>query len=105
MSADAWYYQAVNTIGHAGIVSGVGDGMYNPEGLVTWGQAITVISRFVESQECPLQHIAYDGWATPYIATAVSLGWIEDNEDFRPDEIISRGELVSLYNRVLELYR
>lgn len=105
VSADAWYYQAVTTIGHAGIVSGVGGGRYDPDGLVTWAQAITVLSRFVEQQECELKHITYTGWARPFIETAVSLGWIEDNHEFVPDALIKRGELVSLFNSVLGLYR
>ena len=105
VSADVWYYQAVTTIGHAGIVSGVGGGRYDPDGLVTWAQAITVLSRFVEPQECELKHITYTGWARPFIETAVSLGWIEDNHEFVPDALIQRGELVSLFNSVLGLYR
>ena len=105
VSAGAWYYQAVTTIGHAGIVSGVGGGQYDPDGLVTWAQAITVLSRFVEQQECELKHIIYTGWARPFIETAVSLGWIEDNHEFVPDALIKRGELVSLFNSVLGLYR
>ena len=105
VSAGAWYYQTVTTIGHAGIVSGVGGGRYDPDGLVTWAQAITVLSRFVEQQECELKHITYTGWARPFIETAVSLGWIEDNHEFVPDALIKRGELVSLFNSVLKLYR
>ena len=105
VSAGAWYYHAVTTIGHAGIVSGVGGGRYDPDGLVTWVQAITVLSRFVEPQECELKHITYTGWARPFIETAVSLGWIEDNHEFVPDALIKRGELVSLFNSVLGLYR
>lgn len=105
VSAGAWYYQAVTTIGHAGIVSGVGGGRYDPDGLVTWVQAITVLSRFVDQQEYKLKHITYNGWALPYLETAVALGWISDGSDFAPDSIINRGELVSLYNRVLETYK
>ena len=105
VSADVWYYQAVTTIGHAGIVSGVGGGRYDPDGLVTWTQAITVLSRFVEQQECELKHITYTGWARQAVETAVALGWIEDSTEFVPDAPISRGELVSLFNSVLESYR
>lgn len=105
VSVGAWYYQAVTTIGHAGIVSGVGGGRYDPDGLVTWAQAITVLSRFVEQQECELKHITYTGWARQAVETAVALGWIEDSTEFVPDAPISRGELVSLFNCVLESYR
>lgn len=105
VTTDAWYYRYVQTINRAGIVLGVGESNYAPNGLVTWAQTITILSRFVEPQDCELQHIQYDGWAVDDVQTAVSLGWIEDSAEFNPDAIISRGELVQLVNSVLEMYR
>lgn len=105
VSAGAWYYEAVTTIAHAGIVNGIGEGRYDPEGLVTWAQALTVLSRFVEAQEWPLQYIQYNGWARQAMETAVALGWIEDSAKVAPDSTITRGEVVALINTVLEQYR
>ncbi|MGN1113132.1 MAG: S-layer homology domain-containing protein [Acutalibacteraceae bacterium] len=105
VAADAWYYRYVQTINRAGIVLGVGEGNYAPNGLVTWAQTITILSRFVEPQDCELQHIQYDGWAVDAVQTAVALGWIEDSAEFNPDAIISRGQLVDLVNSVLAMYR
>lgn len=103
--SDAWYYRYVQTINRAGIVLGVGEGTYAPNGLVTWAQTITILSRFVEPQDYELQHIQYDGWAVDAVQTAVALGWIEDSAEFNPDAIISRGQLVDLVNSVLAMYR
>lgn len=105
VTPDAWYYRYVQTINRAGIVLGVGEGNYAPNGLVTWAQTITILSRFVEAQDYELQHIQYDGWAVDAVQTAVALGWIEDRAEFNPDAIISRGQLVDLVNSVLEMYR
>lgn len=105
VAADAWYYRYVQTINRAGIVLGVGEGNYAPNGLVTWAQTITILSRFVEAHDYQLQHIQYDGWALDAVQTAVALGWITDSADFDPDAIISRGELVQLINSVLAMYR
>lgn len=105
VAADSWYAPYVNVIQAAGIVNGVGGGMYDPEGLVCWNQILAILSRFVEPQEYALQHIQYSGWAQEAIQTAVALNWIEDSADFDPDAVISRGELVQLVNSVLELYR
>ncbi len=105
VTPDAWYYRYVQTINRAGIVLGVGEGNYAPNGLVTWAQTITILSRFVEAQDYELQHIHYDGWAVDAVQTAVALGWIEDSAEFNPDAIISRGQLVDLVNSVLEMYR
>lgn len=105
VTPDAWYYRYVQIINRAGIVLGVGEGNYAPNGLVTWAQTITILSRFVEAQDYELQHIHYDGWAVDAVQTAVALGWIEDSAEFNPDAIISRGQLVDLVNSVLEMYR
>ena len=105
VAADAWYYRYVQTINRAGIVLGVGEGNYAPNGLVTWAQTITILSRFVERQDYELQHIQYDGWALDAVKTAVALGWVEDSAEFDPDAIISRGALVQLVNSVLDMYR
>ena len=88
----------------AGIVNGVGDGKYDPDGTVTWSQIIAILSRFVEPQDYTLQHIQYNGWAEQAIQTAVARGWIEDRADFIPNAIISRGQLEQLINGVLALY-
>lgn len=105
IATDAWYAPYVRVIQAAGIVNGVGNGKYNPNGTVTWAQIITILTRFVEPQEHTLQHIQYSGWAEQAIQTAVSLGWIEDSADVTPDAVISRGELVRLVNGVLAMYR
>jgi predicted outer membrane repeat protein len=105
VTPDSWYYKYVQTIHCAGIVNGVGMDKYSPNSLVSWGQIVTVLSRFVEAQDCELQNIQYDGWAMDAVKTAVALGWIEDSADFNPDAIISRGELVQLVNGMLEMYR
>ena len=105
VAADAWYAPYVRVIQAAGIVNGVGNGRYDPNGRVTWSQILAILSRFVEQKEYTLQHIQYSGWAQEAIQTAVALNWIEDRADFTPDAVISRGELVQLVNSVLELYR
>lgn len=105
VAADAWYAPYVRVIQAAGIVNGVGDGKYDPEGLLTWGQALTILSRFVEPQEYTLQHIQYSGWALQSIKTTVANGWIRDSVAFNPDAVISRGQLEQLINGVLALYR
>ena len=71
----------------------------------TWAQILTVLGRFVEPQELPLQHIQYDGWARSAIETAVALGWIEDSAEIDPNAVITRGDAVTLINTVLMQYK
>lgn len=105
VDASAWYAPFVLTLADAGVVGGTGNGYFAPDSPTTWVQLLTVQGRFVERQECALQHIRYDGWARPAIETAVALGWIEDSAEIVPDDVITRGEAVELINMVLKQYR
>jgi len=102
---DAWYAEAVNTIANAGVVVGCGNGLFCPDDNLTWAQALTILTRFVEPQEYELQYIRYEGWALDAIQTAVALGWIRDSAEIVPDALITRGQMADLVNLVLELSR
>ena len=105
VDASAWYAPSVLALADAGVVGGTGNGYFAPDIPTTWAQLLTVLGRFVEQQECALQHIRYDGWARPAIETAVALGWIEDSAEIVPDDVITRGAAVNLINMVLKQYR
>ena len=105
VTPDLWCYESVQIIARAGIVCGIGGGNYDPNGIVTWAQVLTVLSRFVVKEDFTLQNMTYDGWALQAVQTAAALGWIEDIATFDPDLVISRGELVSLVNGILGNYR
>lgn len=105
VSPTAWYSRYVSTIANAGIVSGVGNGCYNPEGKLTWAHILTVLCRFTELKAYTLKNIQYSGWALQSVQTAVALGWIGDYANFNPDAVITRGEFQQLVNGVLGLYR
>lgn len=105
VDADAWYAPSVLALADAGVVGGTGNGYFAPDSPTTWAQLLTVLERFVEQQECALQHIRYDGWARPAIETAIALGWIDDSAEIVPDDVITRGEAVDLINMVLKQYR
>lgn len=103
--ADAWYFRYVTTIAKAGVVCGIGNDQYNPDGKLTWAQIITVLTRFVEAEEYSLQTLEYDGWALSAVETAVALGWIEDSNTIDLNKAITRGEFVAFVNSVIEKYR
>ena len=105
VDAADWYAPFVLALADAGIVGGTGEGYFAPNSPTTWAQLLTVLGRFVDPQECPLQHIQYDGWARLFIETAVALGWIEDSAEIDPDAVITRGKAVDLINYVLQQYK
>ena len=61
VDASAWYAPFVLALADAGVVGGTGNGYFAPDSPTTWVQLLTVLGRFVERQECALQHIRYDG--------------------------------------------
>ena len=49
VAEDAWYYQAVNGAAALGLVDGVGDGRFDPEGTVDCQQLITILGRLAQA--------------------------------------------------------
>ena len=103
--ANASYSRHVATVTKAGIIDGVGNGCYNPNGRLTWAHALTVLTRFVKSENYTLQNIKYDGWAVKAVQTAVAHDWIRDRADFKPTASITLGEFVEFFNSILGLYQ
>ena len=99
---NAWFYVPVRTMKNAGMVVGTSDTTFSPNTNVTWGQALTVLSRFVGRRTCNLRNISYTGWALPAIENAVARGWIADRASFDPDAQICRGDFAMIFNTVLE---
>lgn len=103
--ADLWCCPYVSTIAKAGIVNGVGNNRFNPNGKLTWAHIVTVMTRFVKPQTYELKNIQYDGWAAEAVQTAAALGWIKDSADFNPNDFITRGEFTDFVNNILALYQ
>jgi len=100
-----WYSQAVAYLADTGIILGYDDGTFRPDALITRAEYVTMICRFDDSMG-PLDAGFSDitgHWAEKYIKIGASNGWISGytNGTFRPDNYITRGEVVSLINRLL----
>lgn len=101
--AEAWYNLAVSTIARAGIVVGTGDG-FHPEGYITRAQLITIMARFIAPAEQESSYADVTGhWAESFIGTAEAAGWLTGGGDLRPNEYISRREVVEFINHVFDL--
>lgn len=103
--AGAWCNEAVSAIAKAGVVQGCG-GRYNPDGLLTRAELITILPRFSDVKNSASSFTDIGGhWAEQYINAAVSMGWIPDGDLFFPDRPATRGETVALLNHIFELCR
>jgi hypothetical protein len=107
IDADAWYKSQVGFMEQYGIVEGYEDGTFRPENPITRAEFAVIASKFdklSDTEENAFSDVDDDYWATPYILLAHSNGWINGYEDgtFRPLNSITRAEVVSIVNRMLE---
>jgi predicted outer membrane repeat protein len=107
VDADAWYKSQVGFMEQYGIIEGYEDGTFRPENPITRAEFAVIASKFdklSDTEENVFSDVDDDYWATPYILLAHSNGWINGYEDgtFRPLNSITRAEVVSIVNRMLE---
>lgn len=73
------YQKAVSVLTGAGVFHGQADGLFLPDSIMSYGQLLTVLTRFVEPKEGYVGSFnVLDHWAAPAAVTAASYGWIED---------------------------
>ncbi len=102
---DVWYAEAVNTIAALGIIEGDGQGHFFPDRNITRAQFVTMVARLANKIDglCTFTDVDEEHWAYSYIATAEAYRWISsaETDEFRPDEDITRAEMVVIMNKVL----
>ena len=109
MTEYSWAESAVNALSDKGVLAGVGNNMFNPEGVVTREQiAKMIVSTLGElDNDAKAEYVDVDtsGWAYKFIATAKKIGLmngISDNE-FAPLVAVTREDLaVILYRASLK---
>ena len=106
VGADAWYSAAVSTLSRMGIITGYPDGTFRPDAPITRAEFTAIAARFDSSAvsvELPFTDLQ-NCWALDEIARAYSNGWITGYADgtFRPSQDITRAEVITLINRVLQ---
>ena len=98
-----WYSEAITALTKAGIFAGCGDNLFCPNGIVTEGQLVTVLVRFVDVEEENIDVPAQNqSWAYRAIQTAYTLNWIESPDEVEVDRPLTRFEAVSFVNSILE---
>jgi hypothetical protein len=111
VAVDAWYNNAISTLANLGIVQGFPDGSFHPNASVTRGEFVAMASRFVpegvellNEDRLSLFNDLPGHWAQEYIQTLLVLGWMggDGTATFRPDERITRAEVASAMNRMLD---
>lgn len=104
--ADAWYGNAVRTLASLGVIKGIGDGQFAPNRTITRAEFTVIAMRFANVSADvtnPFTDIATNDWYYTAVTSAVSYGWINGYSagSFRPQATITRAEVVTIVNRML----
>ncbi|MBS5595298.1 MAG: S-layer homology domain-containing protein, partial [Clostridiales bacterium] len=104
--AGDWYADTVNYAVEKGIVSGYPDGSFKPNQAITRAEFASIASRFAElteSKDLSFSDLDASHWGYKAIRLAASNGWISGYPDntFRPEQAITRAEVTSITNRML----
>lgn len=102
----AWYTIAVRTLASKGIILGYDDGRFGAYDPITRAQFAAIASRFenLTKSEKTFKDVPDTHWAYTYINSAATKGWINGYPDgnFRPENNITRAEVVTVVNNVLQ---
>ncbi|MFM9412789.1 S-layer homology domain-containing protein [Peptococcus simiae] len=109
VNAGDWY---ANTVGYAvqkGIVSGYPDGSFKPNQAITRAEFSAIAARFAgltDEKDLTFTDLDASHWGYKAIRLAASHGWISGYPDntFRPAQDITRAEVTSITNRMLNRY-
>lgn len=111
LSAEEWYDEAIAKAVENGLMYGYPDGTFMPEDSITRAEFAVVVVRFAKIAniegtvvtEGSFSDVPSDYWALQEIGYAAERGWIDGYPDgtFRPGNPITRAEVVTLVNRVL----
>ena len=104
--ANAWYAKAVNTLASLGVVSGVGNGDFEPERSITRAEFTSIAMKFAEGKNGGtniFSDVKSTDWFYRAVVNSTQYGWIHGYGDgtFRPNNPITRVEVTAIVNNML----
>ena len=105
--ADHWAHYDVEYMANEGLVSGKGEGLYDPEAQITRAEYVTILDRAlgyeIKAGESYADVDASE-WYAPYVATAKANGLLNGlptDDGFKPNQPITRQEMALFtYNAI-----
>ena len=116
VNTDAWYAEAVSIATDKGIVSGVGNGEFNPNGAITREQAMVmaynalVAKNVAGDSDNSLLSNFTDGsqvssWAQNAVSALIKAGVISGSDGkLNPQANITRAEICVIINKLMTIY-
>ena len=106
VSQGSWYTKSILIMTNLNILKGYPDGSFRPNAPITRAEFAAIASRYekLEKGEAKFTDIDERHWAYPEVASAYKKGWINGYPDgsFKPENHITREEVVTIANRMLE---
>ena len=107
VGATNWFNTAVSTLDHAGIITDSDNGWFRPNEAITRAELAVMLAQFSTAKytgASTFKDVDNKHWAAREIAIVQDLGWIEGYPDntFQPDDTLTRAEMVTMINRVLQ---
>ena len=104
-----WYAYAVSYMTENKLIMGYPDGTFRPNNPISRAEFAAIASRFDQLKpglSLPFNDVAKGHWAYDVIASAADKGWVSGYPDgsFKPENKITRAEVVSTTNRMLNRY-
>lgn len=111
VSEDHPHFKGISTLSKAGVVSGYDDGTFKPSQAVTRGQAAKIIVNAFDlaaSDSVEKQTFKDLNKSSEYYESITKLAALEvvkgyDDNTFRPNETVTRGQMAVMIARVLDL--
>ena len=109
VTKDDWYAFAVSYMTENKLITGYPDGTFKPNNPISRAEFAAIASRFDQLKtglSLPFNDVGAGHWAYDVIASAADKGWVNGYPDgsFKPENKITRAEVVSTTNRMLNRY-
>ena len=102
---NSWAAKEIATLTNAGILKGYNDGTFRPDASITRAEFAAIASRFdkLSGGTKTFSDVPSSHWAYAAITSAAEKGWVNGYSDgtFRPENAITRAEVVKITNAVL----
>ena len=102
---ERWSITAISYMSEMGIIKGYPDGTFRPQASITRAEFASIATKFAELTEGnkTFNDLGKDHWAYDLVSRAATAGWINGYPDgsFKPDNKITRAEVVSITNLML----
>ncbi len=105
-----WYEADIDYVAEKGIMTGVADRTFDPNGVVTRAMVVATLQRleapYYENTNTPFTDVAADAWYAKSVAWAYENGIVKGMSDteYAPDALVTREQLAAILDRYVDAY-